>query len=205
MQLTTHEARVIGCLLEKEATTPEQYPLTLHSLTNACNQKSNRNPVMALTQAEVREVLKGLQDNKLISEETGARVSKYRHRFCNTTFSDLQLSAQETAILCVLFLRGPQTPGELRARTLRMAGSADVSEIEGTLQAMITKEFVVRLPREAGRRESRYSHLFSGQVPLQESVSIDHRQADQARIEELEHEVKVLKLEIERLNQQLGH
>ena len=203
MQLTQNETRVIGCLLEKEKTTPEQYPLSLNALTNACNQKSNRDPVMVLTQSEVSDTLNALRGERLISEDAGSRVSKYRHRFCNTEFSHLQLSEQESAIVCVLFLRGPQTPGELRSRTGRMTSFAGVSEAEAVLQGMISKGYVTCLPREAGKRESRYAHLFSGEVKVAELMPVDQREADKARIEALEHEAKVLRLEIERLNREL--
>ncbi len=201
--LTLNQTRIIGCLLEKESTTPEQYPLSLNALTNACNQKSNREPVLSLTQTEVNETLTALINERLVSEEGGARVSKYRHRFCNTEFSNLQLSEQERAIICVLFLRGPQTPGELRSRTGRMAGFSDVSEVEHTLKCMMEKEWVVQLPREAGKRESRYAHLFSGKVENYVPKP-EQSMEDKARIKELEHEIVVLRAEIERLNHELG-
>ena len=198
MNLTLNETRVIGSLLEKESTTPDQYPLSLNGLTNACNQKSNRDPVLALTESEVRETIESLARERLISEESGSRVSKYRHRFCNTQFSTLQFSDQERAIVCVLFLRGPQTPGELRSRTGRLAEFADVKAVEAVLQGMAQKEMVTQLPREAGKRESRYAHLFSGDVDVARPVAT--ARDDKARIQELEHEVMVLKAEVERLN-----
>ncbi|WP_062260310.1 YceH family protein [Endozoicomonas arenosclerae] len=197
INLTLNEARVIGCLLEKESTTPDQYPLTLNALVNACNQKSNREPVLSLDEADVRAALDSLKRQRFVSEEGGSRVSKYRHRFCNTEFSDLQFTEQQRALVCCLLLRGPQTPGELRGRTGRMTSFADVKETDQVLQGMAEKEWVVQLGREAGKREARYAHLFSGEVemPSASEVSAD----DKARIRELEHEVKVLKAEVERL------
>lgn len=202
MSLSLNETRVIGCLLEKESTTPDQYPLSLNSLTNACNQKSNRDPVLSLTESEVKETLDTLLKERLVSEDTGARVSKYRHRFCNTEFGSLQLTDQERGIVCVLFLRGPQTPGELRGRTGRLAEFADVREVEAALQQMAERGQAVQLPREAGKRESRYAHLFSGEVSVVSQA--DLVTDDKARIRELEHEVMILRAEVERLNRELG-
>ncbi|OED41278.1 hypothetical protein ACH42_14505 [Endozoicomonas sp. (ex Bugula neritina AB1)] len=200
--LTLNETRVIGCLLEKESTTPDQYPLSLNALTNACNQKSNREPVLSLTDAEVRSTLDTLLSERFISEESGSRVSKFKHRFCNTEFGSLKLTEQERAIVCVLFLRGPQTPGELRTRTGRLTEFSDVKAVDTALQTMSEKGMVVQLPREAGKRESRYAHLFSGKVDVTDiaSQTVDEK----ARIKELEHEVMVLKAEVKRLNTVLG-
>ncbi|WP_257286019.1 YceH family protein [Endozoicomonas sp. SESOKO1] len=202
MLLSLNETRVIGCLLEKESTTPDQYPLSLNSLTNACNQKSNREPVLNLAESEVKETLDSLLKERLVSEDTGTRVSKYRNRFCNTEFGSLQLTDQERGIVCVLFLRGTQTPGELRGRTGRLAEFADVREVEAVLQQMVDRGLVVQLPREVGKRESRYAHLFSGEVSVvsQADLAAD----DKARIRELEHEVMILRAEVERLNRELG-
>ncbi len=118
IELSLVEARVIGCLIEKEVTTPDHYPLTLNSLTTACNQKSNRDPVLSLSEAEVQDAAQALISRRLVSDESGfnSRVSKFQHRFCNTEFGDLKLSAQEKGIVCCLLLRGAQTPGELRTR-----------------------------------------------------------------------------------------
>lgn len=169
VELTPNEARVIGCLIEKEITTPEQYPLSLNALTNACNQKSNRAPVLDLDETTVQESLDGLNKKYLVSEETGygSRIAKYRHRFCNTEYGTLKFTPQELGILCELLLRGPQTPGELRSRASRLCPLKDVSEVETTLITLAQREdgpFVVCLPRESGKRESRYAHLFSGEV-----------------------------------------
>lgn len=158
---------MIGCLIEKEITTPEQYPLSLNALTNACNQKSNREPVLDLDESTVQQTLDQLIKKYLVSQETGygSRVSKYRHRFCNSAYGTLKFSAQELAIVCELLLRGPQTPGELRTRASRLCPLKDVTESEAVLDALAKREdgpFVKRLPREPGKRESRYRHLFSG-------------------------------------------
>ncbi|MGL5669014.1 MAG: YceH family protein, partial [Shewanella sp.] len=132
MELTLHEARVIGCLLEKEVITPEQYPLSLNALTLACNQKTSRDPVLDLSEAQVQDALDSLNKKRLISEQSGfgSRVVKYKHRFCNTEFSELQLSSAAVAIVCLLLLRGPQTPGELRTRSNRLHDFKDVFEVE---------------------------------------------------------------------------
>ena len=165
LELTANEQRVIGCLLEKETTTPEQYPLSVNALTNACNQKSNRDPVMTLTESDVQDTLVGLKTKRLTNVATGSssRVMKYRHRFCNTEFGELKLSEQERGIVCVLFLRGPQTPGELRTRTNRLCEFTDVSEVDSALENLANRSdgpFVMKLERVPGKRESRYAHLF---------------------------------------------
>lgn len=138
VELSALEARIIGCLIEKEVTTPDYYPLSLNALTTACNQKSNRDPVMALSDAEVLDGINGLIERRLVSDESGfnSRTSKYQHRFCNTEFGDLQFTAQERAIACAMLLRGAQTPGELRTRTNRLASFSDVKEVEATLEKM---------------------------------------------------------------------
>jgi hypothetical protein len=167
--LTPMEARVIGCLIEKQITTPDQYPLSLNALTNACNQKSNRDPMMDVDEGTVQRTLDDLGKKHLVMERSGfgSRVPKYQHRFCNTEFGTLKLSPQELAIVCELLVRGPQTPGELRTRASRMAPIADGSQAEQVLEGLRTRDdgpFVARLPREPGRRDSRYAHLFSGPI-----------------------------------------
>jgi uncharacterized protein YceH (UPF0502 family) len=168
-QLSPHEARVIGSLIEKQITTPEQYPLSLNALVLACNQKSNRDPVLELTVSAVQELIDTLSRKHLVIEKSGfgSRVPKYQQRFCNTEFSALQFTPQERAILCELLLRGPQTPGELRSRASRMAPFSDVTEVQTSLDNLAQDPAgprVVQLPREPGRRDSRYAHLFSGEV-----------------------------------------
>jgi uncharacterized protein len=169
VELSALEARVVGCLIEKQITTPDQYPLSLNALTNACNQKNNRDPVLDLNERAVQQVLEGLVRKHMVIERSGfgSRVPKYQHVFCNTEFGSLKFSPIETAIVCELLLRGAQMPGELRSRANRMSPIADVSEVESALQALMTRQdgpFVVRLAREPGRRESRYVHLFSGPI-----------------------------------------
>jgi uncharacterized protein len=167
ISLTPLEARVIGALIEKEITTPDQYPLSLNALTNACNQKTNRDPVLELDERAVQELLDGLSRRHLILERSGfgSRVVKYRHRLCNGEHNPLQFSAQELAVVCELLLRGPQTPGELRSRAQRLAPFTSLGDIETTLELLATRAdgpFVLRLARQPGAREARYAQLFTG-------------------------------------------
>ncbi|NIY81961.1 YceH family protein [Vibrio hepatarius] len=206
IELSPVEARVIGCLIEKEVTTPDYYPLTLNSLTAACNQKSNREPVMALSDTDVQQAVDGLIARRLVSDESGfnSRASKFQHRFCNTEFGDLKLSKQEKGITCCLLLRGPQTPGELRTRTNRLAEFSDVKEVEVVLEKMASREegaLVVKLPREPGKRESRYMHLFSGEVDIESfaTAAAPVQSGDNERIDALEAEVSTLKEELAEL------
>jgi len=183
IELTAHEARALGCLIEKQITTPEQYPLSLNALTNACNQKSNRDPVLNLAEAEVQALIDALSRKHLVIERSGfgSRVPKYQQRFCNTEFSALQFTPQERAIVCELMLRGPQTPGELRARAARMAEFSDSVQVEAALEALSTREggpLVQRLARQPGRREARYAHLFSG--PIDDSAAAAAEPYDEA-------------------------
>jgi uncharacterized protein YceH (UPF0502 family) len=211
IELSPVEARVIGCLIEKEITTPDQYPLTLNSLTTACNQKSNRDPVMSLSDADVQDAATALINRRLLSDESSfnSRVSKFQHRFCNTEFGDLKLNEQEKGIVCCMLLRGAQTPGEIRTRTNRLCSFTDVKEVEAVLEAMASREsgaLVVKLPREAGKRESRYMHLFSGEVDIEQLAqeaasghSPSVASSGQARIDALEEEVETLKQELSEL------
>jgi uncharacterized protein len=142
----------------------------LNALTNACNQKTNRDPVLELSEAVVQQTLDGLAKKHMVSDRSagyGGRVAKYRHRFCNTEFGPLKFSKQELGILCVLLLRGPQTPGELRTRTNRLCEFADSDEVEAALDSLMKREdgpFIARLARAPGERESRYAHLFFGEI-----------------------------------------
>ncbi|MCG9690570.1 MULTISPECIES: YceH family protein [Vibrio] len=206
--LSPIEARIIGCLIEKEVTTPDHYPLTLNSLTTACNQKSNREPVLSLSESEVLDAVDGLIARRMVSDESSfnSRVNKYQHRFCNTEFGDLQFTEQERAIICCMLLRGPQTPGELRTRTGRLANFTDVKEVEATLEKLATREagaLVVKLPREAGKRESRYQHLLSGEVDVEAfataSAGVAAPSASNEKLEELESEVASLRAEVAEL------
>ncbi|MBS0418559.1 MAG: DUF480 domain-containing protein [Proteobacteria bacterium] len=169
VELTALEARVIGCLIEKAITTPDQYPLSLNALVNACNQKSNRDPVLDLSEAEVQQTLDGLSKKHLVMEKSGfgSRVPKYQHRFCNTEFGNLKLDPQELAIVCELLVRGAQTPGELRTRASRMASFGETADVESALSRLRDRPdgpFVVQLAREPNRRDSRWAQLFSGPV-----------------------------------------
>ncbi|PAJ73756.1 NAD(+) synthase [Pseudoalteromonas sp. NBT06-2] len=163
IKLSAIQARVIGCMLEKEVTTPEQYPLSLNSLTNACNQKSSREPVMSLSEGEVQHSLNELIEQRLviIDEGVSGRVNKYRHRFCNTAFGSLQFSEQEKAIICVTLLRGPQSVGELKTRTNRLATFNDIQQIEQNLDKLQEKGHLVKLAKEAGKRDHRYTNLLT--------------------------------------------
>jgi uncharacterized protein YceH (UPF0502 family) len=211
-ELTAHEARIIGCLIEKQVTTPDQYPLSLNALTNACNQKSNRHPVLEIDEREVQRVVDGLMKRQLVLEKSGfgSRVPKYQHLFCNTQFGSLRFSPQGTAIICELLLRGPQTPGELRTHAARLASLKEVSEVELELEELMTRPdgpFVAKLPREPGRRESRYMQLFCGAAPPASASEPDLAPAATTagaasvaeRVAALEAEVLELRREIEAL------
>jgi uncharacterized protein YceH (UPF0502 family) len=165
IRLTAIEARIIGALIEKQITTPDQYPLSLNALVNACNQKSNREPLMQLDEPTVKFVVDGLARRHMVVEKSGfgSRVQKYQQIFCNTEFGSLKFTPQETAIICELLLRGPQTPGELRSRVPRMAELPDGSIIEGLLEGLAARPgggLVAQLAREPGRRDSRWAQLF---------------------------------------------
>ena len=208
MQLSPHQQRVIGCLLEKQSTTPEHYPLSLNGLTNACNQKSNRDPVLNLTESDVQVVLDELSDMRLVTvdEALSGRVNKYDHRFCNTEFSSLQFSAQQRAIICLLLLRGAQTPGELRTRSARLADFNNVDEVENALNKLIENEQVAKLPREAGKRESRYIHLFGEQqiTPDSDTINFPSEAIKDKELNDLLREVEELKAELNQIKAHLG-
>jgi uncharacterized protein len=165
IRLTAIEARIIGSLIEKQITTPDQYPLSLNALVNACNQKSNREPLMQLDEPTVKFVVDGLARRHFVVEKSGfgSRVPKYQQIFCNTEFGSMKFTPQETGIICELLLRGPQTPGELRARVPRMADLPDPNVIETLLEGLANRPegaLVKQLPREVGRRDSRWTQLF---------------------------------------------
>jgi uncharacterized protein len=214
IELSPIEARVIGCLIEKQITTPDQYPLSLNALVNACNQKSNRDPVMSADEALIQATLDHLSRKHLVIEKSGfgSRVPKYQHRFCNTEFGTLKFTPQELAIICELLVRGPQTPGELRIRAARMASFSEAGELEAALDSLSSRAdgpFVVRLPREPGRRDSRYAHLFSGAVTVgalaQESATEPSTgpESTASRLERLEEEVRQLREELNDIRTQL--
>ncbi|MGG5797918.1 DUF480 domain-containing protein [Edwardsiella tarda] len=207
--LSPIEARVIGCFLEKQVTTPEQYPLSLNALTTACNQKTNREPVLDLSESEVQNALDLLVRKHQIRSinAPGSRVVKYEHRFCNSEFGDLRFSPAEVALICCLLLRGPQTPGELRTRSNRLYAFADVNEAEQALNRLAEREdgpFVVRLAREPGRRESRYAHLFCGEAAIgPESAAVDTASAA-VETDELSARVTALEAEVADLKRRLA-
>ncbi len=211
--LTSAEARVIGCLLEKQVTTPDQYPMSLNGVVTACNQKSNREPVMALSDNQVQDTLDLLVKKHQLSTLSGFgnRVVKYEQRFCNSEFGNLKLSSAEVALVTTLLLRGAQTPGELRTRSTRLHEFADMAEVEQTLEQLQQREdgpFVVRLAREPGKRESRYMHLFSGEVneaELADVAAADSNDNELAgRVAQLEEEVAELKQQLAALLAEKG-
>jgi len=215
IELSPLEARVIGCLIEKQITTPDQYPLSLNALVNACNQKSNRDPVMEVDEVTIQGTVDQLARKHFVVEKSGfgSRVPKFQHRFCNTEYGTLKLTAQELAIVCELLLRGPQTPGELRTRASRMAAFSEVGQVEAALESLRTREdgpFVVRLPREPGRRDSRYAHLFSGAVAVAaiedtpQTVAVSNIAAETpARLDRLEEQVRRLREELDDMKRRL--
>jgi len=169
--LTEVEARVIACLIEKSIVTPDQYPLTLNALTNACNQKSSRTPVMKLSQGEVQGAIRILEAKHLVRTEENFknRTEKYSQRFCGTRYSDLQFDSAQIAIVCLLLLRGAQTPGELRARSGRLHSFADNAEVVLALQSLVDRDgdaFLAKLPRMPGRKDAEYMHLFCGRIDV---------------------------------------
>ena len=205
------ECRVLGSLVEKEVTTPEYYPLSLNALVNACNQKSNREPVMNLDEAAVRQALHSLETQSLVRSVSPAdsRVTKYEHRLQEA----FNFYRHETAILCLLLLRGPQTPGELRTRSDRMHTFDDLSAVQSSLQHLMKREppLVHALPRQPGTKETRYAHLLSGEIALGEPVVkhkgelIDDRNsADHERLRKLEEETAALRNEFADLKQQFA-
>ena len=200
------EARVLGALIEKDITTPDYYPLSLNSLVNACNQKNNRDPVMALDEAAVRDALSGLQELRLAGPAGGAdsRVTKYEHRMQNV----LNLSRGETAVLCVLLLRGPQTPGELRGRTERMHSFEGLDAVQASLQKLMQREppLAAVLPRQPGTKESRYAHLLSGPMDAAEFAAqgpppVVAVSGTDMRVLRLEEQVASLRNEVSELKQ----
>ena len=208
--LTDVEARVLGALVEKDITTPDYYPLSLNALVNACNQKNNRDPVMNLDENQVREALSGLEAMGLAGPASSAdsRVTKYEHHLQDV----FNFSRGETAVICVLLLRGPQTLGELRGRTERLHRFEDLEAVQAALQHLMRREppLAAMLPRQPGTKESRYAHLLSGEIPVAVPASrgvaaaVDHGQHNRvSRVEEqvatLERELSDLKLAVEEL------
>jgi len=212
LQLLDVEARVLGALVEKESTTPEYYPLSLNALVNACNQKSNRDPVMALDEEAVRRALRSLSDQAMVRSAGGdSRVAKFEHRL-NELYN---FHRHEIAVLCVLLLRGPQTPGELRTRAERMYAFEDLEAVHAALHLLMRREppLVKILPRQPGTKESRYTHLFSGDTVAAEDAamerpaeaqSLDKTGQDGDRVAQLEAEIAELRRELNTLREQFA-
>ncbi|MDW7774228.1 MAG: YceH family protein [Desulfobulbaceae bacterium] len=203
--LTPEQERVLGCLMEKEMATPEYYPLTLNALVNACNQKSNRNPVVSFDEGTVLKALDGLKEYKLAWQSNAARVPKYEQHFGK----NLNLVQREMSIICLLLLRGPQTVGELRGRSERMYGFASLEEVNDTLQELQERKLVKQMARHPGQKEARFIHLLSGeQDDLAESSVYEpvgttnpKRSVVDERIAALEEETSLLRKELAELKQ----
>jgi uncharacterized protein YceH (UPF0502 family) len=206
-ELSDKEARVVGCLIEKSIVTPDQYPMTLNALTNACNQKSSREPVMALQPGEVQQTIRLLEAKHLArtDENFKSRTEKYSQRFCSTRYSNLQFDDGQLAIVCLLLLRGPQTPGELRSRSGRLHTFADNDEVVTAINGLIQREgepMLVKLPRTPGRKDSEYMHLFSGAVDVEAHVAeVKETKAsgDRVTVAELLERVQALEAEVAEL------
>lgn len=212
---TENEARVIGCLMEKSVVTPDQYPLTLNALTSACNQKSSRDPLMSLPQGIVQRTVRDLDAKHLVRTEENfkSRVEKYTQRFCNTQFSDFQFEPAEFSIICLLLLRGPQTPGELRARSGRLHTFEDNSAVVESATGLINREgdpLLVKLPRTPGRKDAEYMHLFCGDVDIeahasQAEAATAARPAETTGMASLAERVSRLEYEVAELKKHLGN
>jgi uncharacterized protein len=209
--LTAIEVRILGSLIEKDITTPDYYPLSLNALVNACNQKNNRDPVMSLDGNSVAEALATLQEKRLAGPASGAdgRVTKHEHRLQEV----FNFDRREIAVLCVLLLRGAQTPGELRGRTERMYHFETLDDVVSTLERLAERQprLVVVLPRQPGTKESRYMHLFAGEPEPMESVTRPAADAtggsarsSSDRLANLESEVSELRREVSEIREQLG-
>lgn len=210
--LSDIEARVLGCLLEKDMSTPDYYPLSLNAVVNACNQKSNRDPVMSQDESTVQAALDSMVKKHLVSPKSssGSRVQKYAHRLSNPVTKTLDFSVGERAVICELLVRGPQTAGELRTHAGRLTELTDLGQVEAILQQLRESSegpFVAELPRQPGRREIRYAHLFCGEVispPAVEVVArIETDVITEDRMSALEREVSALRAELEQMKQQL--
>ena len=207
------EIRIIGCLIEKSVVTPDMYPLTLNALTNACNQKSARDPVMALKKGEVQHTIRVLEAKHLvrIEENFKSRTEKYVQRFCNTRYSDFQFDPAELAVVTLLLLRGPQTPGELRARSGRLHSFADNDDVVATATRLIEREgtpILMKLPRTPGRKDAEYMHLFGGPIDLEAYANTARSAAPAGSVErstvaELAERVAQLEVEVAELKKML--
>ena len=208
--LTAVETRIIGCLMEKSIVTPDQYPLTLTSLANACNQKSGRNPVMSLEKGIVQHTVRALGAKHLVQIEENFKtgVEKYRQRFCNTTFGDYHFDPPQFAIVCLLLLRGPQTPGELRAHSGRLHTFVDSAAVVDALAGLIERReapLLVKLPRMTGRKDSEYMHLFSGPIDVEAHAvqAMAAGTSERVSVPELAQRVAKLEAEVDELREQL--
>ena len=208
VKLTEVEVRVLGALIEKDITTPEYYPLSLNALVNACNQKTNRDPVMHLDEDAVRDALDGLQQQRMAGPARGAdsRVTKYEQRLQEV----FNFTRPEIAVLCVLLLRGPQTPGELRGRAERLHRFETLEDVQSALQKLMQREppLAKVLPRQPGTKESRYAHLFAGdvieaEIPAHMAAPVERSSADAERMARLEEEVAELRREVGEIKDQL--
>jgi uncharacterized protein YceH (UPF0502 family) len=210
--LNEYELRVLGALIEKQIATPDYYPLTISALTNACNQKNHRDPVVSYDEATVSRALDGLKEKNLayVFHGSEARVAKYGHLFPKA----YDLNEAEVAVMCVLILRGPQTPGELRARTAHLYSFDQLSDVEGVLNGLSSRDekLVVKLPRQSGARESRYAHLLAGDlnpeelsVPPKIESSPVQASVDHERLTKLEEEINILRQELVELKEQFAN
>ncbi|MBI3478289.1 MAG: YceH family protein [Acidobacteria bacterium] len=208
LTLSANEVRVLGSLVEKDSTTPEYYPLSLNALVNACNQKSNRDPVMQLDESAVRDALEALHDRRMAGPAGGAdsRVTKYEHRMQEV----FNFTRPEIAVLCVLLLRGPQTPGELRGRTERLHSFAALDDVQSALQKLAQRDpsLVKVLPRQPGTKESRWVHLMSGDVagtePTHQAMQATDGSAEVGeRVARVEEEIAALRRELGEIKDQM--
>lgn len=211
-ELSAEEARVIGCLIEKSVITPDQYPLTLNALTNACNQKSSRDPVMKLTPGEVQHTVRKLEEKHLVRVEESFRsgVQKHSQRFCNTRYSDFHFDDAQLAIVCLLLLRGAQTPGEIRARSGRLHTFADNGAVVDAMKTLMERDgdpLIVQLPRTPGRKDSEYMHVFCGPVDTTAAASVataeQKPRLSRMTMEKLDERVAMLEAEVAELKRRL--
>ena len=211
LNLTANESRVIGCLMEISIYTTDQYPMTLYALTKACNQKSGRSPVMSLDMGEVQHTARDLRDKHLVHIEENFKngVEKYSQQFCNVRYGDYQFDPAQFAIVCLLLLRGPQTPGEIRARSGRLHAFADNNAVVDALDTLLDRSvpLVQKLPRMPGRKDSEYMHLFSGPVDVEAYAikSAAEKSGEHAKKSSLEQRIAALEAEVAELRSMLSH
>lgn len=211
MELSQNEIRIVGCLMEKAVTTPDQCPLTLNALAAACNQKSSRDPVLSLDHGTVQRTARALEDKGFVASEENFRtgVVKYSQRFCNTGFSDYQFNEAEYAVVCLLLLRGAQTPGELRTRTARLHSFEDNAAVVDTLDSLMAVDregggaVAARLARVPGRRDHEYMHLFSGHIDSAPAEAPAAASPRRSTLGELEARLTAVEKELAELRQRL--